>query len=75
MATTVFLEFSYDAIGKPQGMDVCITTTAQADKEAFKRLALLGMPSQEGSGPVAVGRRKFFKSHHFNTKTKQKSWK
>ncbi|KAL8208068.1 hypothetical protein R6Q57_007480 [Mikania cordata] len=70
---SVFPELSYDALGKPRGMDVCITTTAQTDKEAFKLLALMGMPFREGAGPTAVVRKKKLKSHHFNTKTKQKS--
>ena len=70
---SVFPELSYDALGKPRGMDVCISTTAPTDKEAYKLLALMGMPFREGSGPATVMRRKKLKSHHFNTKTKQKS--
>ncbi|XP_024992683.1 50S ribosomal protein L5, chloroplastic [Cynara cardunculus var. scolymus] len=70
---SVFPELSYDALGKPRGMDVCISTTAPTDKEAYKLLALMGMPFREGSGPSAVVRRKKLKSHHFNTKTKQKA--
>ncbi|GKC28397.1 50S ribosomal protein L5, chloroplastic, partial [Tanacetum coccineum] len=72
---SVFPELSYDALGKPRGMDVCITTTAQTDKEAYKLLALMGMPFREGAGPVGVIKKKKLKSHHFNTKTKAKSRK
>ncbi|KAI6702524.1 hypothetical protein NL676_011660 [Syzygium grande] len=45
---SVFPEIRYDALGKPRGMDVCITTTAETDQEAQRLLALMGMPFREG---------------------------
>ncbi|PIN20169.1 Mitochondrial/chloroplast ribosomal protein L5/L7 [Handroanthus impetiginosus] len=71
---SVFPEISYDALGKPRGMDVCITTTANTDKEAHRLLALMGMPFREGSGPTAVVRKKKLKAHHFE-KSKQRTKK
>ncbi|XP_047315613.1 50S ribosomal protein L5, chloroplastic [Impatiens glandulifera] len=72
---TVFPELRFDILGKPRGMDVCITTTANTDKEAFKLLALMGMPFREGgggsSGPQL--KKKKLKSHHFDSKSKTKS--
>ncbi|KAL3536778.1 hypothetical protein ACH5RR_000144 [Cinchona calisaya] len=71
---TVFPELSYDALGKPRGMDVCIVTTANTDNEAQKLLALMGMPFREGSGGSAtVVRKKKLKAHHFDSKAKQRS--
>ncbi|CAA2935004.1 50S ribosomal protein L5, chloroplastic-like [Olea europaea var. sylvestris] len=71
---SVFPEISYDILGKPRGMDVCITTTANTDKEAHKLLALMGMPFREGGGggPTTVVRKKKLKSHHFDSKSKSK---
>ncbi|KAK4418560.1 Sphingoid long-chain bases kinase, mitochondrial [Sesamum alatum] len=47
---SVFPEITYDVLGKPRGMDVCITTTASTDKEARRLLALMGMPFREDLG-------------------------
>lgn len=71
---SVFPEISYDALGKPRGMDVCIRTTANTDAEAYKLLALMGMPFREGGGPTttSVVRKKKLKSHHFDSKSKGK---
>ncbi|CAI9768881.1 unnamed protein product [Fraxinus pennsylvanica] len=70
---SVFPEISYDILGKPRGMDVCIATTANTDKEAHKLLALMGMPFREGGGgPTTVVRKKKLKSHHFDSKSKSK---
>ncbi|CAA0820747.1 50S ribosomal protein L5- chloroplastic [Striga hermonthica] len=71
---SVFPELGYDLYGKPRGMDVCITTTANTDKEAYKLLALMGMPFREGSvgGTTPVVKKKKFKSHHFVSKSKSK---
>lgn len=47
----VFPEIVYDdAVGKARQLDVCITTTAETDKEGHRLLALMGMPFREGSG-------------------------
>ncbi|KAK2967317.1 hypothetical protein RJ640_006183 [Escallonia rubra] len=70
---SVFPELSYDALGKPRGMDVCIRTTAQTDKEAHRLLGLMGMPFREGAAPTNVMRKKKLKSHHFDSKAKQRS--
>ncbi|KAK9103720.1 hypothetical protein Sjap_020974 [Stephania japonica] len=70
---SVFPEIRFDALGKPKGMDVCITTTAKTDKEGHKLLALMGMPFREGGGPSAVVRKKKLKSHHFDSKSKSRS--
>ncbi|XP_027108425.2 large ribosomal subunit protein uL5c-like [Coffea arabica] len=71
---SVFPELSYDALGKPRGMDVCIATTANTDKEAQRLLALMGMPFREGStGPATVVRKKKLKAHHFDSKAKQRA--
>ncbi|XP_059634259.1 large ribosomal subunit protein uL5c [Cornus florida] len=67
---SVFPELSYDALGKPRGMDVCITTTAKTDKEAHKLLALMGMPFREGGGSTAMVRKKKLKAHHFDSKSR-----
>uniref|UniRef100_A0A5B7BP07 Large ribosomal subunit protein uL5c n=1 Tax=Davidia involucrata TaxID=16924 RepID=A0A5B7BP07_DAVIN len=67
---SVFPEISYDALGKPRGMDVCITTTAKTDKEAHKLLALMGMPFREGGGSSSLMRKKKLKAHHFDSKSK-----
>ncbi|EYU32165.1 hypothetical protein ABFS83_02G167400 [Erythranthe nasuta] len=74
---SVFPEISYDVLGKPRGMDVCIATTANTDKEAYRLLALMGMPFREGGGPTTtdVERKKKLKSHHFDTKAKSKTRK
>ncbi|CAN4121566.1 unnamed protein product [Withania somnifera] len=71
---SVFPELSYDALGKPRGMDVCISTTAETDKEAHRLLALMGMPFREGAvGQTTVGRKKKLRAHHFDSKAKQRS--
>ncbi|KAL9430232.1 hypothetical protein AB3S75_025589 [Citrus x aurantiifolia] len=70
---SVFPEIRYDALGKPKGMDVCITTTAKTDKEGQRLLALMGMPFREGGGPANLIRKKKLKAHHFDTKSKGKS--
>ncbi|CAI9776146.1 unnamed protein product [Fraxinus pennsylvanica] len=70
---SVFPEISYDILGKPRGMDVCISTIANTDKEAHKLLALMGMPFREGGGgPTTVVRKKKLKSHHFDSKSKSR---
>ncbi|XVE73812.1 hypothetical protein DITRI_Ditri11bG0148700 [Diplodiscus trichospermus] len=65
---SVFPEIRPDILGKPRGMDVCITTTAKSDKEGQKLLALMGMPYREGSGPAVQQRKKKLKAHHFEKK-------
>jgi large subunit ribosomal protein L5 len=72
---SVFPEISFDMVGKPRGMDVCISTTAKTDKEAQKLLALMGMPFREAttSSTTDVVKKKKLKSHHFDTKQKQKT--
>nr|GMD61948.1 50S ribosomal protein L5, chloroplastic [Ipomoea batatas] len=73
---SVFPELTSDILGKPRGMDVCITTTAKTDKEGQRLLALMGMPFREGGGgQVTEVRRKKLKSHHFDSKAKQKARK
>ncbi|ONK72929.1 uncharacterized protein A4U43_C04F25050 [Asparagus officinalis] len=68
---SVFPEIRYEALGKQNGMDVCITTTARTDKEAQRLLALLGMPFREGSGgPTVLIRKKKKKAIHFESKSK-----
>ncbi|KAM7511954.1 hypothetical protein LguiB_010829 [Lonicera macranthoides] len=69
---SVFPEISYDLIGKPRGMDVCISTTAKTDKEAHRLLALMGMPFREGTVQTDVKRKKKLRSHHFDSKAKQR---
>lgn len=71
---SVFPELSPDVLGKPRGMDICISTTADTDKEAQKLLALMGMPFREGSiGQTTVVRKKKLKAHHFDSKAKQRA--
>ncbi|KAH9732500.1 50S ribosomal protein L5 [Citrus sinensis] len=70
---SVFPEIRYDALGKPKGIDVCITTTAKTDKEGQRLLALMGMPFREGGGPANLIRKKKLKAHHFDSKSKGKS--
>ncbi|KAG6427171.1 hypothetical protein SASPL_111411 [Salvia splendens] len=73
---TVFPELSFDILGKPRGMDVCIETTANTDKEAHRLLALMGMPFREGAGgggPPTTIRKKKLKAHHFDSKSKARS--
>ncbi|KAL4313196.1 hypothetical protein GQ457_01G055240 [Hibiscus cannabinus] len=70
---SVFPEIRFDALDKPRGMDICITTTAKSDKEGQKLLALMGMPFREGGGAAAAAaaaaqRKKKLKSHHFDKK-------
>ena len=65
---SVFPEIRFDALGKPRGMDICITTTADSDKEGQKLLALMGMPFREGGGPAVQQRKKKLKSRHFEKK-------
>ncbi|XP_024018873.1 50S ribosomal protein L5, chloroplastic [Morus notabilis] len=69
---SVFPEVRFDALGKPRGMDVCITTTAKTDKEGQKLLALMGMPFREGGGATTTMRKKKLKAHHFDSKGKGK---
>ncbi|CAI0425083.1 unnamed protein product [Linum tenue] len=71
----VFPEIKFDLSGKPRGMDVCISTTANTDQEAQKMLALMGMPFREGGGGSATGlpKKKKLKAHHFDPKAKGKS--
>lgn len=69
---SVFPEISYDSFGKPRGMDVCISTTAKTDKEAHRLLALMGMPFREGTVQTDVKRKKKLRSHHFDSKAKQR---
>lgn len=64
----VFPEIRADVLGKPRGMDICITTTANTDQEAQKLLALMGMPFREGGGTSALQRKKKLKAHHFDQK-------
>ncbi|GAB2271748.1 60S ribosomal protein L5 [Dionaea muscipula] len=71
---SIFPEIQYDVINAQRGMDVCITTTAKTDKEAYRLLALMGMPFKEGSGPVDVERKK--KKRYIPMKGKWKGkWK
>ncbi|PKI46370.1 50S ribosomal protein L5, chloroplastic [Punica granatum] len=70
---SVFPEIRFDALGKPKGMDVCITTTAKTDQEGQRLLALMGMPFREGGGPAVVQRKKKLKAHHFDSKSKGRS--
>lgn len=70
---SVFPEISYDVLGKPRGMDVCIATTANTDNEAYRLLALMGMPFREGGGPITIVRKKKLKAHHFDSKSKSRS--
>ncbi|KAH8488727.1 hypothetical protein Peur_059640 [Populus x canadensis] len=69
---SVFPEINFDAVGKPRGMDVCITTTANTDQEAQRLLSLMGMPFIEGGGAVKP-RKKKSKAHHSDSKSKERS--
>lgn len=40
----IFPEISYDQIEKVRGFDVCFTTTAKTDEEAYELLKALGIP-------------------------------
>ncbi len=40
----IFPEISYDKIDRLRGMDICITTTAKTDDEAYDLLKAIGMP-------------------------------
>jgi large subunit ribosomal protein L5 len=40
----IFPEIDYDSVDQVRGLDVCITTTATTDEEAFVLLSELGMP-------------------------------
>ena len=40
----IFPEISYDQVEKVRGFDVCFTTTAKTDKEAYELLKALGIP-------------------------------
>ncbi|KMT20416.1 hypothetical protein BVRB_1g004110 [Beta vulgaris subsp. vulgaris] len=71
---SVFPEIKPELVGKARGMDVCITTTAKTDKEAYKLLALMGMPFREGSGPSTVVRKKKLKSHHFDSRSRTRKY-
>jgi large subunit ribosomal protein L5 len=45
----IFPEIDYDEVDQVRGLDVCITTTARSNLEAFALLEALGMPfSREG---------------------------
>jgi large subunit ribosomal protein L5 len=68
----VFPEIPYEVGGKKNGMDVCIVTTAKTDNEAFRLLALLGMPFSENIKQDVVIRKKRLKRHHFLSKGKGK---
>ncbi|CAK7348829.1 unnamed protein product [Dovyalis caffra] len=71
---SVFPEIRFDAVGKPRGMDVCITTTANTDQEAQRLLALMGMPFREGGGGSSgQPRKKKLKAHHFDSKSRGRS--
>ncbi|XP_031482086.1 50S ribosomal protein L5, chloroplastic [Nymphaea colorata] len=65
---SVFPEIRFDALGKPRGMDVCITTTAKTDNEAQKLLSLLGMPFRQGVSTAPLVRKKKLKAVHFDSK-------
>lgn len=67
---SVFPEIRYDVLGRPRGMDVCITTTAKTDKEGQRLLSLMGMPFREGGGQTTLVRKKKLKAHHFDSKAK-----
>ncbi|KAF9669000.1 hypothetical protein SADUNF_Sadunf14G0062000 [Salix dunnii] len=68
---SVFPEINFDAVGKPRGMDVCITTTANSDQEAQRLLSLMGMPFREGGGgATGQPRKKKLKARHFDSKSK-----
>ncbi|XP_021887786.1 50S ribosomal protein L5, chloroplastic [Carica papaya] len=69
---SVFPEIRFDVLGKPKGMDVCITTTANTDQESYKLLALMGMPFREGGVSAAGPRKKKLKGHHFDARSKGK---
>ena len=40
----IFPEISYDQVEKVRGFDVCFTTTAKTDEEAYELLKALGIP-------------------------------
>ena len=40
----IFPEIDYDKVAKVRGMDICITTSANTDQEAYALLKALGMP-------------------------------
>lgn len=40
----IFPEISYDKVQKVRGLDICITTTAKSDEDAFALLEAFGMP-------------------------------
>ncbi|KAJ8900610.1 hypothetical protein K2173_025387 [Erythroxylum novogranatense] len=67
---SVFPEIRFDVLGKPRGMDVCIATTANTDREGQRMLALMGMPFREGTSQTVVTRKKKLKKHHFESKSK-----
>lgn len=67
---SVFPEIKFDTLGKPRGMDICITTTAETDQEAQRLLALMGMPFRESVGAATLMRKKKLKAHHFDSKSK-----
>eukprot|EP00262_Sarcandra_glabra_P019771 TRINITY_DN7606_c0_g2_i1.p1 TRINITY_DN7606_c0_g2~~TRINITY_DN7606_c0_g2_i1.p1 ORF type:complete len:271 (-),score=40.54 TRINITY_DN7606_c0_g2_i1:307-1119(-) len=60
----------FDVIGKPRGMDVCITTTAKTDNEAQRLLTLMGMPFKEGDddSTTVVVRKKREAATHLKSK-------
>ncbi|KAG6437726.1 hypothetical protein SASPL_102652 [Salvia splendens] len=65
---TVFSELSFDLLGKPRGMDVCIETTTNTDKEAHRLVALMGMQFREcwwRRSSNHNAQEKKLKAHHF----------
>ncbi len=43
----IFPEIDYDKVDKVRGMDICVVTTAQTDKEGFALLRALGCPFRQ----------------------------
>lgn len=70
---SIFPEIRFYALGKPEGVDVCMTTATKTDKEGQRLPALMGMPFKEGGGPAVVQRKKKLKAHHFVPKSKGRS--
>jgi large subunit ribosomal protein L5 len=48
----IFPEIDYDEVDQVRGLDVCITTTARSNLEAFALLEALGMPFSREGRPV-----------------------
>jgi large subunit ribosomal protein L5 len=52
----IFPEVDYDQVDQVRGLDVCITTSARSDVEAFALLEAIGMPfAREGRPTEAPG--------------------